>query len=185
MSERRKALSAEERLASLVRDRARLRRERLQREIAGPRWRRMMAVAPAFYHRQGVVTATLLRGSRADVLDALRPDAVFALDTAMRLVHGRGFLSTDDVHVYLNDDVPLVRLAHEGLIDAAPSSDAVVSRPWRGPARLLACLVRELPPWRVLPDGSRVITDERLRGELIGEVGARADLFALLERPPP
>lgn len=181
MVERRKGLSADERLAALKRDRARVRRERLQRELAGPRWRRMMQVIPAFFLREGEVTARLLRVDRQAVLDALRPDAVFAMDTAMRLALDRGFLVGDDVQVYLRDRAVLDRLAEAGLIDAASHPDTVVSRPWGGPARLLACVVTELPPWREIEGGYRVVSEDRLRSELIGEVGARADLFSLLE----
>jgi hypothetical protein len=40
----------------------------------------------------------------------------------------------------------------------------------------------ELPPERRVQDRFRIVTPDRLRRELIGAVGARADLFALLER---
>ena len=39
-----------------------------------------------------------------------------------------------------------------------------------------------MPEHRAVEDGYRVVTAERLRRELVGEVGARADLFATLER---
>lgn len=53
-----------------------------------------------------------------------------------------------------------------------------------GPARsrLLACLVDELPPSRVVDGGYRVVTGERLGRELVGTVGPRADLFVLYEK---
>ena len=182
MAERKRGLTADERLAALKRDQARVRRERLQRELAGPVWRRVRQVFPAFFHREGTLTARLLRSDRAAVIEALRPDAVFALDTAMRLAHGHGFLSGSDIFVYLTEPTPLDRLAAAGCIGAEPYPDTVVSRPWAGPARLLACVVDELPPWRLTEGGHRVVSEARLRRELIGEVGARADLFALLER---
>jgi len=47
---------------------------------------------------------------------------------------------------------------------------------------LLACLVDELPPSRVVQGGYRVVTRERLGRELIGTVGPRADLFGLYEK---
>ena len=84
--------------------------------------------------------------------------------------------------MYLESAAPLARLAEAGLIEGAPCSDTVLVRPWPGPARLLACVVEELPAARVAPGGYRVVTAERLRREMVGTLGARADLFALLER---
>jgi hypothetical protein len=69
-----------------------------------------------------------------------------------------------------------------GLISAEPYPDLTLVRPWAGPARLLASIVEELPPWRTTKGGHRVVTAERLGRELIGAVGARADLFALYEK---
>lgn len=120
----------------------------------------------------------------AAVVDALKTEGVFALDWAMRLSAGFGFLSGGDVHVYLLAPAPLERLVRERLIDVAPLADTVLVRPWPGPPRLLAAIVDRLPPHRALPSGFRVVTPERLREELIGSVGARADLFALAERVP-
>jgi hypothetical protein len=47
---------------------------------------------------------------------------------------------------------------------------------------LLACIVEEVPRFRVVNGGYRVVTAERLAREFVGAVGRRADLFALLER---
>jgi hypothetical protein len=189
MPERRRGLTAEERLAERRRDLARLRRERLARELAGPLWRRMASIIPVLFQREGAVTARRLRAEPQAVIDALREDAIFALDTAMRLAHGSGFLSAGDVQAYLlrGDPLglrgdPLGRLAAAGLIDPALHPDTVLVRPWPGPARLVVCVVDEPPPAREVQGGYRVVTGERLRRELIGAVGARADLFALLER---
>ena len=113
---------------------------------------------------------------------ALRPDVVFALDTAMRLAHGFGFLAVREVQAYLTSPEPLDRLVKEGLIASQSFADTTLIRPWPGPPRLLACRVEELPPWRELPGGYRVVTRERLGRELIGAVGPRADLFALYEK---
>jgi hypothetical protein len=182
MAERKRALTAEERLADLQRGRARLRRERMLRELAGPVWDRLVRVIPLGFRLQGTLTARVLRAEPAAIIEALRDDAVFAVDTAMRLVHGAGFLAGGDVQAYLTGDEPLARLAQAGLVEAASCPDITLVRPWPGPRRLLACLVPALPSWRVTPGGYRVVTAERLRGELVGAVGARSDLFALLER---
>jgi hypothetical protein len=168
-------------MQELQRDRAVLRRERMLREVAGPRWHRMVRIVPLSFRLQGRLTAHVLQDSIESVIDALRSDAVFALDTAMRLMHGFGFLSVREVHAYLTSTEPLDRLANDGLIVPHPFADTTLVRPWPGPPRLLACLVDELPPWREAPGGYRVVTRERLGRELIGAVGPRTDLYALFE----
>jgi hypothetical protein len=182
MAEARRGLTAEERMQELQRDRAVLRRERMVREMAGPRWRRMVRIVPVLFRREGQVAARALQADIAAVIEALRPDAVFALDTAMRLAHGFGFLSVREVQVYLTSLEPLDRLAQEGLIATQTSADTTLIRPWPGPPRLLACLVEDLPPWREIAGGYRIVTRDRLGRELIGAVGSRADLFALFEK---
>lgn len=182
MADPRRGLTAEERMRELQRDRAVLRRERMLREVAGPRWRRMVRIVPLLFRREGQVVARVLQADIETVIDALRPDAVFALDTAMRLAHGFGFLAVREVQAYLTSPAPLDRLAESGLIARQSFADTTLIRPWPGPPRLLACLVEELPPWRELPGGYRVVTRERLGRELIGTVGPRADLFALYEK---
>ena len=59
---------------------------------------------------------------------------------------------------------------------------AQVAPVWGDRERTLAVVVEQLPPWRVVDGGFRVVTKERLARELIGAVGLRADLFALLEK---
>lgn len=182
MADRHRALTAEQRLAERKRDLARLRRARLQRELAGPLWRRMTSVIPLLFVREGTIACRRLTAAPDAVIQALAADAVFAVDTAMRLAHGIGFLSGGDVEAYATSAEPLERLAAAGLVDPAPHPDAVLVRPWPGPPRLLLCLVEELPPSRLVQGRYRVVEADRLRRELIGAVGARADLFALLER---
>ncbi|HEU4408834.1 MAG TPA: hypothetical protein VFS43_26470 [Polyangiaceae bacterium] len=182
MPEPRRALRAEERLAELRRAKAKRRTERLQRELAGPAWHRMVRLVPISLRFEGALTARALRADRAAITDALRDDAVFALDTAMRLSHGYGFFANDDVQAYLTSPAPLDRLASAGLLSAEPHPDLTLLRPWPGPPRLLACVASELPACRVVGAGYRVVTPERLARELVGAVGRRADLFALFER---
>ena len=182
MPEARKFLSADERLKQLQRDRKALRRERMIREVAGPVWHRMVRVIPLSFEGQGRLVARVLLASREDVIEALRADAVFAVDTAMRLAHGVGFLAVQEVQAYLTGAEPLDRLAAAGLISAEDYFDSILVRPWPGPPRLLACLVDKLPPSRVVQGGYRVVTRERLGRELVGTVGPRADLFVLYEK---
>lgn len=182
MLDARRFLTAEERLRQLQRDRKALRRERMIREVAGPVWHRMVRVVPLSFQEQGRLVARVLLASREAVIEALSPDAVFAVDTAMRLAHGTGFLASHEIQAYLTGPEPLDRLATSGLISAEPYPDTTLVRPWPGPTRLLACLVDELPTSRVVPGGHRVVTRERLGRELVGTVGPRADLFVLYEK---
>lgn len=182
MTETRKFLTADERLRQLERDRKILRRERMIREVAGPVWHRMVRVLPVSFEAQGRLVARELLASRESVIEALQAEAVFAVDTAMRLAHGAGFLAVQEVQAYLVGEAPLDRLAAAGLISGDDFFDRVLVRPWPGPARLLACLVDELPPSREVEGGYRVVTRERLGQELVGTVGPRADLFVLYEK---
>lgn len=182
MPEARRFLSAEERLRELQRYRKVLRRERMIRQVAGPVWDRMVRVLPLSFRAEGRLVVRKLLGSREAVIDALKPDAVFAVDTAMRLAHGVGFLAVREVHAYLAGPEPLDRLAAAGLVAAEDWGDPTLVRPWPGPPRLLACLVDELPPSREVQGGYRVVTRERLGQELVGTVGQRPDLFVLYEK---
>ena len=182
MPDTRRFLSAEERLQRLLKDRKVLRRERLIRAAAGPVWHRLVRVVPLSFPAQGRLVVRELLAPREAVLEALKPDAVFAVDTAMRLAHGVGFLANPEVHAYLAETEPLDRLAAAGLLCAEDHADATLVRPWPGPPRLLACLVDELPPFRLVQGGYRVVTGERLGRELVGTVGPRADLFVLYEK---
>lgn len=182
MANTHRALTADERLARLKKDQARVRRERLARSVAGPAGRRCIQVVPAFFQHAGVLTCHVLEAPREDVIHALRADAIFAVDTAMRLAHGAGFLSSGDVQAYLSKPEVLTRLIGEGLLKPDRSSDTTLVRPYPGPPRLLACITPHPPPSVVTADGYTVVDPERLRRELVGTVGARADLFALLER---
>jgi len=144
--------------------------------------RRLERVIPLSFAAQGRLVARELLASPEAVIEALRSDAVFAFDTAMRLAHGVGFLAVHEVHAYLTGAEPLDRLTAAGLISAEPYLDPMLVRPWPGPLRLLACLVDELPPSRVVQGGYQVVTRERLGQELVGAVGRKADLFALYEK---
>lgn len=181
MAEGKKLLTVDERMTQVSRDKRRVLRARMQRDIAGVRWSRMVRIMPVFFERTGSLHAHVVRSDRSSVIDALRLDAVFALDTAMRMARGYGFLSSGDIHAYLLTTEPLVRLAETGRIEGTIHPDDVLVRPWAGPNRLLVSVVREFPPHCELESGHRVVTDERLRRELIGAVGARTDLFALLD----
>ena len=151
------------------------------REVAGARWHRMVQVLPLILPLEGAAHFRRLVAAPGVVIAALTNDAVFAADTALRLETGRGFLAGGDVFAYLDSAQSLAVLSAAGLVAEEPFPDSVLLRPWPGPPRLVAVVVGELPPSRTLPSGERVVTRERLQRELIGLVGARADLFALVE----
>lgn len=181
MPDRRPTRTPEQTLAALQRDRRRVARERMVRSVAGDRWRRMTRLIPVLFRREGELCVHALRAPREEVVAALCDDGVFALDTALRLTRGRGFMTGGDLHVYVRERGAIERLARRGLIEPRSCADTSLVRPWPGPPRLFVCVVEEWPEHRVLPSGERVVTDARLRAELVGAVGLRPDLFALAE----
>ncbi|MCS6898488.1 MAG: hypothetical protein RMJ98_10745, partial [Myxococcales bacterium] len=151
MAERRiHAPTAEQRLVERRRGLARARRERLLREVEGSVGRRLLDLLPIFFQHQGTLTAHALRSDRATVIEALRDEAVFALDTALRLVHGHGVLKGEDIHAYVGNTQVLARLGASGIIEEEPLADRVLVRAWPGPPRLLACVVGDMPPSRLI-----------------------------------
>ena len=141
----------------------------------------MVRVVPALFDRAGTLIVRRILVDRGAVIDALSPSSVFAVDTAVRLDLGHGYLASGDVFAYVSSPEAIDALAVAGLIADEAHPDATLVRPWPGPLRLLAALVPELPPSIELPSGHRVVTRERQARELVGTVGARADLFAILD----
>ena len=180
MLDRRRALTAEQRLEGLRRDQERVRRQRLAHTVAAPLLRRMATITPAVFMREGLLVVRRLLSSPETVKEALRANAVFGLDTAMRLTCGQGFLAGGDLQAYLSSMEPIRKLSEEGLVEAEPFADQVLLRPWPGPPRLFAAVVSHLPGWCTTASGHRVVTRDRLARELIGAVGLRPDLFARL-----
>ncbi|MCK6527165.1 hypothetical protein L6R50_06230 [Myxococcota bacterium] len=181
MPEVRSPLTAEARLAQVRRGEAARRRRRLLREQAGPLWERMARVVPAVFTLQGKLDVRRLVAPAEAVVEALRGRAILALDTAARISLGRGLLAGGDVHAYVESRTVIDSLAEAGLVDASPWPDPVLVRPWAGPPRLLAVVPAVPPPYRALASGHLVVTRERLERELLGAVGPRPDLFALVE----
>jgi pimeloyl-ACP methyl ester carboxylesterase len=141
----------------------------------------MTRLVPVLFVRQGTLVCRVLTAPTEKILEALRLDVVFTLDTAMRIAHGVGCFSGGDLHAYTTSaDLP-ERLAAAGLISSTPCPDTTLVRPWPGPPRLLLAVVEELPPSRAIRGAFRAVEADRLRRELLGAVGPRADLFALLE----
>lgn len=172
--------TAEARLAQVRRGEA-ARRRRLLREQAGPLWERMARVVPAVFTLQGDLAVRRLLVPAESVVEALRGRAIMALDTAARASLGRGLLAGGDVHACVESRAVVDSLAEADLVDATPWPDPVLIRPWAGPPRLLAVVPGVPPPHRVQASGHLVVTRECLGRELLGAVGPRPDLFALIE----
>ena len=185
MAEARRALSAERRLVELRRDRRAAAAARLSRIAAGPLWRRVRGLCPTLFVLAGELHVHRLTAAWGEVVAALRPEGVLTLDTASRLALGRGLFHGGDIHAYLASEEPVSRLKALGLINPVRLDGQSLLPPWSSPPRLLAAILPELPAWRLLPDGSRVVTDERLATDLLGAVGVRLDLFARLWAPRP
>ena len=94
MVDARRGLSAEQRLAALRRDRARLRRERMLRELAGPLWGRMVDVIPVIFRAEGMIAH---RVDEEEVHDG-QHDRI-----ADRVVRGRALTEGHDVAVASGD----------------------------------------------------------------------------------
>ena len=143
-------------------------------------WRQVRGVVPGVFVLAGPLSVRRLLAPRDEVIDALRPDAIFALDTAMRLHVGGGCIAGGDVHAYVGDREMLDALAAAGPIASDEESDRVVLRPWPGAPRLFAVASVEAPPHVTRADGTRLVTGEHLVREVIGAVGVRLDVLAPL-----
>jgi hypothetical protein len=123
----------------------------------------------------------------SEVLEALRGEAIWTLDTAARCVGSPGFLRSGDLTAYL----PMAALAN--LVEAgqvgeptteAVSIDPLVPRPVSLLVHPLDDETGEVP--RVeLKSGFRVVPWERLQRDLFGTLGWRPDLLNRLEAAYP
>ena len=106
------------------------------RELGGATWRVMVDIVPVLFRLQGTTQVRILRAEPAPIIEALRDDAVFAVDTAMRLAHGAGFLAGGDVQVYLTSAEPLERREQiSSRCSRGPSGREKSSRPELGSLR--------------------------------------------------
>jgi hypothetical protein len=116
-----------------------------------------------------------------DVVEALRGEVVWTLDTAGRLAGGVGFLTTRDLTGYMSREA-LERGVSEGLVESTRSSSIGISPVLERPAMLIAHLATEPPPFFTLDSGDRVVTWESLMQDLKGTLGWRPDLLTRLEQ---
>ena len=114
---------------------------------------------------------------------ALRGRVVWTLDTAARLVTGRGFLTAHDLTGYL-EEADLEWAVETGLVEDFQSSGLSVDPLYRRPSMLIAHVGAE-PPFVELPSGDRVVPWDFLAQDLLGTLGWRPDLLTRLEATYP
>src|SRR5262249_20566420 len=121
---------------------------------------------------------------RDDVLSALRGQVVWTLDTAVRLVGMKGFLTAADLTGYMTEET--LRQAEPGGWIKSPSEAGLTLGPlYQRPLSLLAPLLAALPPAVELPPGDRLVSWGDLQRDLLGSLGWRPDLLTRLERDYP
>lgn len=179
----RKPLTTTERWRRYQRDLAAYRQRSLFRR-SHERFRRDLGILPHVFLAWGRSSMAPLLGDEATVLEALRGRAVWTLDTAARLVTGRGFLTSPDLIGYLTkEDLGLA--VRQGLIDAPRTAGLTVDPLYRRPPMLIAHIPDEPIPSIDLPSGDRVVPWDFLTRDLMGTLGWRPDLLTRLEATYP
>jgi len=148
------------------------------------RFRRDLEIVPHIFLRPGKAFRAALQQPEETVRQALRKRAVWTLDTASRLVSGKGFLTSPDLTGYLLA-ADLQAIAAEGLIGPLQASDLSVDPLYRRPPMLIAHTPSELPPFIELPSGDRVVSWDFLLQDVMGTLGWRPDLLTRLESTYP
>ena len=124
-----------------------------------------------------------LQESEETVRIALRGKAVWTLDTAARLVSGRGFLTAHDLTGYLSEE-DLRQAVDQGMIGKPQTAGLSVDPLYHRPPMMIAH-VGEEPPFVELASGDRVVPWELLQQDLLGTLGWRPDLLTRLEATYP
>jgi hypothetical protein len=148
------------------------------------RFRRDLAIVPHVFLLLGRASMAPLLQPEETVLAALRERAVWTLDTAARLVSGRGFLTSPDLTGYLTA-TDLQWATREQLIGAPEQAGLSVEPLYRRPPMLIAHVPQELPAHIVLPSGERVVSWDFLLRDVMGTLGWRPDLLTRLEATYP
>jgi len=175
-------LSTAERWRRYQRDLEAYRRRSLVRR-SHPRFRKDLAIIPHLFLLPGRARMAPLLEPEEAIRLALRGRAVWTLDTAARLVSGRGFLTAPDLTGYLQE-ADLVWAMETGLAGEFQSSGLSVDPLYRRPPMLIAHIGAE-PPFVELPSGDRVVPWDFLARDLLGTLGWRPDLLTRLEATYP
>jgi hypothetical protein len=147
------------------------------------RFRRDLDIVPHIFLLPGAARIAPLGEAEEAVRIALRGKAVWTLDTAARLVSGRGFLTSADLTGYLSkEDLRAVRDA--GLIGEPQPSGLSVDPLYQRAPMLIAHLDENVPHIE-LPSGDRVVPWDFLARDILGTLGWRPDLLTRLEATYP
>lgn len=175
-------LSTAERWRRHQRDLEAYRRRSLVRR-SHSRFRRDLTIIPHLFLLPGKTRMAPLREPAETVRLALRGQAVWTLDTASRLVSGRGFLTSPDLTGYV-EETDLERVVKAGLVGEFQTSGLSVDPLYRRPPMLIAHVGAE-PPFIELPSGDRVVPLSFLIQDVLGTLGWRPDLLTRLEATYP
>jgi hypothetical protein len=149
-----------------------------------PRFRRDLRIIPHVFLLPGKVAMAPLQQSEEAVREALRGRAIWTLDTAARLVSGRGFLASPDLTGYL-PEVELGKVVAEEWVGAPQRTALSVDPLYRRPPMLIVYVTEETPPHVELPSGDLVVPLDFLLRDLMGTLGWRPDLLTRLEATYP
>lgn len=171
--------TAAEQLERFRRDQEAYRQRSLARR-SHPRFRRDLAIVPHVFLIPDHARMAPLQQPADAVRLALRGEAVWTLDTAARLVSGRGFLRAEDLIGYMTEQV-FARVVAEGLVGSPMAGGLSVDPLFSRPPMLIAHLTEEAPPPVELSSGERVVSWEALVRDVMGTLGWRPDLLTRLE----
>lgn len=142
-------------------------------------YRRFRNYVPIVVPLAGKVSAYSIPTSPSDILPLLVGRSVLSFETALEKKTNQRLLTARDLHAYTLANSSAHETAEAaGLTRAANTPDLVPI--WSRPPHLFIIERAELPPSVMLPDGTRVVTDEWLVREYLGVVGQRFDLLAVL-----
>lgn len=144
------------------------------------RFRRDLAVHPHLFLEPGAIRGAPLEQPWDAIVQALRGQVVWTLDTAARLVCGFGFLATGDLTGYMSSET-FDRAVSSGLAGEPRSACIALAPALPRPAMLIAHRTTDPPCFFTLESGDRVVTWEALMQDLKGTLGWRPDLLTRLE----
>jgi hypothetical protein len=172
-------LTTEERWRRYQRDLVAYRRRSMVRR-SHPRFEHDLDIVPHVFLLRGKASMAALQQPEDTVLQTLRGRAVWTLDTAARLVSGRGFLTSPDLTGYLSH-ADLQEIVAQCLVGPPRQNELSVDPIYRRPPMLIVHETEEMPPHVELPSGDRVVTLDHLFRDLMGTLGWRPDLMTRLE----
>jgi len=176
-------LTTAERWRRYQRDMEAYRRRHLMRR-SHARFRSDLMIVPHVFLLPGKASMALLQKPEDVVRAALQERAVWTLDTAARLVSGRGFLTSPDLTGYLTT-ADLAWAQAQGLVAPPEQAGLSVEPLYRRPPMLIAHVTEDPPPHLVLPSGERVVSWDFLLRDVMGTLGWRPDLLTRLEATYP